>query len=162
MGSDQAISKRLPRRWSFNPRSRVGSDQTGEAWQQVSQVSIHAPAWGATELIHAFIGNDKFQSTLPRGERRESSSTNSRVSNVSIHAPAWGATASTAADAPATIVSIHAPAWGATNLGDDITMRLMFQSTLPRGERRLSDGSREFSFEVSIHAPAWGATAVIV
>ena len=48
------------------------------------------------------------------------------------------------------------------NLGDDITMRLMFQSTLPRGERRLSDGSREFSFEVSIHAPAWGATAVIV
>ena len=140
MGSDLDGDIALFKFGRFNPRSRVGSDNLTGLIGLSQGVSIHAPAWGATTAAIIMA--------ICRG--------------VSIHAPAWGATASTAADAPATIVSIHAPAWGATNLGDDITMRLMFQSTLPRGERRLSDGSREFSFEVSIHAPAWGATAVIV
>jgi len=56
----------------FNPRARVGRDRGGETMEAMTrQVSIHAPAWGATTL------------NLYSDVR----------SLVSIHAPAWGATA---------------------------------------------------------------------
>ncbi len=32
----------------FNPRSRVGSDQELVKWYKDLEISIHAPAWGAT------------------------------------------------------------------------------------------------------------------
>ena len=56
-------------------------------------VSIHAPAWGATDLgeLDKFIGG-KFQSTRPRGARLTKSTISGLGSIVSIHAPAWGAT----------------------------------------------------------------------
>ena len=55
-------------------------------------VSIHAPAWGATdELIN-----------------------NAGDTEVSIHAPAWGATNAPNLFSSCRTVSIHAPAWGAT------------------------------------------------
>ena len=55
-------------------------------------VSIHAPAWGATQHVgHAVEAGDD-----------------------SIHAPAWGATYSELIARTAAVVSIHAPAWGAT------------------------------------------------
>ncbi len=55
-------------------------------------VSIHAPAWGATDsaIGQGFIGI------------------------VSIHAPAWGATIVYHILEIVQVVSIHAPAWGAT------------------------------------------------
>jgi len=78
---------------SFNPRARVGRDILGRAGGSVrsefqstrprgarpsnhdgcieaGKVSIHAPAWGATQHNRGAI----------------------RFSSVSIHAPAWGAT----------------------------------------------------------------------
>ena len=76
-------------------------------------------------------------------------------------------------------VSIHAPTWGATILIISHLYYLMFQSTLPHGERlifsriikipnsfnpRSHMGSDIFPNEnlsymnVSIHAPTWGAT----
>ena len=33
---------------SFNPRARVGRDAVREKVQRLFEVSIHAPAWGAT------------------------------------------------------------------------------------------------------------------
>ena len=54
----------------FNPRSRVGSDQMLCAVGAARSVSIHAPAWGATDY------------------QRDGDLT----IVVSIHAPAWGAT----------------------------------------------------------------------
>ena len=33
---------------SFNPRARVGRDDTWQGFVALSDVSIHAPAWGAT------------------------------------------------------------------------------------------------------------------
>ena len=48
----------------------MGRDATGNLAQLISDVSIHAPAWGATECF-AFIR---------------------KYIEVSIHAPAWGAT----------------------------------------------------------------------
>ncbi len=54
----------------FNSRARVGRDAYQQAFLQWLDVSIHAPAWGATKQC--------------RGKRHGQS--------VSIHAPAWGAT----------------------------------------------------------------------
>jgi len=75
----------------FNPRSREGSDYAGYSKEITDDVSIHAPAKGATlhiipdtvtghVSIHApakgattadeiAAANDAFQSTLPRRER---------------------------------------------------------------------------------------------
>ena len=54
----------------FNPRSQMGSDAQEVFHQQRGDVSIHAPAWGATTLHGVELNRIK----------------------VSTHAPAWGAT----------------------------------------------------------------------
>ena len=142
----------------FNPRSRVGSDDRIFGNEVADHVSIHVPAWGATHR----------QSWLPV------------LGNVSIHAPAWGATRYRESAGTLQQVSIHAPAWGATLSASSFALSKLFQSTLPRGERRglkcllsrwwefqstLPRGERRLPicfialpFFVSIHAPAWGAT----
>ncbi len=101
------------------------------------QVSIHAPAWGAT-LPHRipFLDFD-----------------------VSIHAPAWGATQRGHDISLAPLVSIHAPAWGATSRGSDCHAgRHGFN---PRSRMGSDDLLRldRIDIRVSIHAPAWGATS---
>ena len=159
------------------------------------RVSIHAPAWGATPsyspppadvafqftlprgerplAAFALCTIDQFQFTLPRGERhpalKKPSGSNgfnsrSRVGsdlsgplltagvNVSIHAPAWGATVETQAAGELRWVSIHAPAWGATRLAVSTSERVMFQFTLPRGERhgRFKRGSQTGKFQFTL------------
>ena len=101
---------------------------------------------------------------------------------ISIHAPAKGATQAYDYDYQMPDISIHAPAKGATMRNNNEIKGTLFQSTLPRRERRsmvfpglLSSGdfnprSREgsdgvmqgndkFLPRISIHAPAKGATA---
>ena len=106
---------------------------------KTADVSIHAPAWGATGY----------------------SAARQRHYCVSIHAPAWGATHAAkvlalkaASFNPRTRVgcddwndallgklspvSIHAPAWGATlSVNCDENGLPMFQSTHPRGVRHI-------------------------
>ena len=82
----------------FNPRSREGSDELN-AYERIRYL--------------------RFQSTLPRGERR----------TVTI------------ADRDGNKISIHAPARGATCQPPILCVQYKFQSTLPRGERL----SRHFS-----------------
>ena len=53
----------------FNPRSREGSDQGAEMDNQTIVISIHAPARGATQSYQLTRKPQRFQSTLPRGER---------------------------------------------------------------------------------------------
>ena len=64
----------MGRAWSrsrnFNPRSRMGSDCLLHLYRRDARISIHAPAWGATELDE-------------HHDHRQ---------HISIHAPAWGAT----------------------------------------------------------------------
>ena len=56
----------------FNPRSRAGSDPIYLPLKSFVPVSIHAPARGATNLLLCLSSSRSwFQSTLPRGERRE-------------------------------------------------------------------------------------------
>ena len=147
----------------FNPRSREGSDCIKRQMPSLFLISTHAPARGATDdyrkarrhysisthapargatsTIQIMNGFDRFQPTLPRGERRsslfivfyskdnfnprsrEGSDKYSRVSptvySISTHAPARGATA------VAYVYSVI----------DEV-----FQPTLPRGERRRRRG----------------------
>ena len=55
---------------NFNPCSREGSDQWLPILFVHSKISIHAPARGATCCMDEFKNKFEFQSTLPRGERR--------------------------------------------------------------------------------------------
>ena len=48
-----AFADRASRRSCFNPRTRVGCDDTVDATERVLGVSIHAPAWGATDSAGA-------------------------------------------------------------------------------------------------------------
>ena len=53
----------------------------------------HAPVRGAIGAIQYVAGYvTKFQSTHPRGVRRDGQPPDCRCGDVSIHAPAWGAT----------------------------------------------------------------------
>ena len=55
----------------FNPRSHEGSDICQPASALPNPISIHAPTRGATFCSNFFPPYEKFQSTLPRGERQK-------------------------------------------------------------------------------------------
>ena len=127
----------------------------------VDQVSIHAPARGATRLAlkqdHNLLG---FQSTHPRGVRRWQLCWPCAGERVSIHAPARGATSAYPDFLPGSpLVSIHAPARGATPRGRH---RKSYQGRFnPRTREGCDwgvDMATRVSSRVSIHAPARGAT----
>ena len=104
-----------------------------------AEVSIHAPAWGATRSAKRSSASTMFQSTLPRGERRDRQSALRRQQCFNPR----------------------------SRVGSDFGQILVrpcgqvFQSTLPRGERRFEMPLRLCRFGVSIHAPAWGATVQV-
>ena len=133
-GRRRAIRGRTAR---FNPRARAGPTGGFEPPRVSSQVSIHAPAWGATTV-------DCFQTASPL---------------VSIHAPAWGATGVVLGLGQPVPVSIHAPAWGATVCIHPETGGRSSFNPRARVGRDLGHDIRIFILKhVSILAPAWGAT----
>ena len=100
----------------------------------------------------------RFQSTFPRGERREENekiriykhfNPRSRVGNdlyllITKYKP-W-------------LISIHVPAWGTTIKSIYLFVILLFQSTFPRGERQRWHKQEISNWNISIHVPAWGTT----
>ena len=92
----------------------MGCDESLNRFRTIRNISIHAPTWGATFFIYTFASSTVFQSTHPRGVRRNrhggrvisSDNFNPRthvgcdifylylcfVNGISIHAPTWGAT----------------------------------------------------------------------
>ena len=100
----------------FNPRSREGSDGEVSGGDMGADISIHAPARGATPLF-SFI---------------------SRSRDISTHAPARGATYRDALQAEYDAISTHAPARGATVPGYFIPVIVIYFN--PRS-REGSDGS---------------------
>ena len=158
VGSDKGLSPDALKALSFNSRSRVGSDAPQKYRPQPAQVSIRAPAWGATQ--YAFTA----------GARHD----------VSIRAPAWGATCvgvvffvivagfnsrsrvgsdtATIIATAGTMVSIRAPAWGATSeLETGSRAAQGFNSRSRVGSDKIETVTLPWT-EVSIRAPAWGAT----
>ena len=124
MGCDRQTSLSLSARRCFNPRTRMGCDANADLERVHVLVSIHAPAWGATQRgrhyytgqrfqsthphgvrlvidpLAAFLG--PFQSTHPHGVRPATTSAPARQLSVSIHAPAWGATCAAGSSRPST------------------------------------------------------------
>ena len=104
---------------------------------QTTGVSIHAPAWGATLLkILVSITLIMFQSTHPRGVRPPTVQILMDELNVSIHAPAWGATKNHSQTRrhcmcfnPRTRVGCDASS------SANLLQGVEFQSTHPRGVR---------------------------
>ena len=114
MGSDHSPRTFIQPPLSFNPRSRMGSDGMAHILLDLSTVSIHAPAWGATDTYTPLF--------CPLA--------------VSIHAPAWGATwecLNRRLDAQFQSTLPHGERHTSSGLHFII---VLFQSTLPHGERR--------------------------
>ena len=144
---------------NFNPRSREGSDiEDARNAVDVAEISIHAPARGATTAAAPTSASPFYFN--PRS--REGSDFKDALIfpslRISIHAPARGATPLHVDQCLLQQISIHAPARGATatisfwySLGFNFNPRsregsdvypagflvstTLFQSTLPRGER---------------------------
>ena len=142
------------------------------------QISIHAPARGAT-AIRALLDLDTlFQSTLPRGER-QGHCVRSEYTAISIHAPARGATAASGQAGGdiqnfnprsregsddlsgscqrSLVISIHAPARGATRMRSSRPCSWYFNPRSREGSDNLPARLCAVK-EISIHAPARGAT----
>ena len=121
----------------FNSRARMGRDSFDSGAKEYREVSIHAPAWGAT-LIRC-NGRRQFP--------------------VSIHAPAWGATSDNCSSVGRWRVSIHAPAWGATVRPRRQHLALGVSIHAPAWGATVRPRRQHLALGVSIHAPAWGATS---
>ena len=102
---------------SFNPRTRMGCDASVLVICLMSVVSIHAPAWGATEFGLCRYSHSQVSIHAPAWGATFSDGETNDLSLVSIHAPAWGATRIVFPITEEISVSIHAPAWGATFYG---------------------------------------------
>ena len=140
VGRDRRCTLQMMRNQrGFNPRARVGRDLPTETTEVTKvTVSIHAPAWGATQQMYNQFTDVRVSIHAPAwGATLRTLSGSMHVLGVSIHAPAWGATRVRCAHKIVAHVSIHAPAWGATQELDIETIAFD---------------------DVSIHAPAWGAT----
>ena len=166
------------RRTGFNPRARTGRDPSGVREGHGNQVSIHAPARGATNFLRLCRCYGLFQSTRPHGARRAAS----KSANACRCFNPRARTGRDAIEDGVLIdvsVSIHAPARGATKGEGAFQLDMVFQSTRPHGARpiRQADSIRLQCFnprartgrdergrsaplgvKVSIHAPARGAT----
>ena len=120
------------------PQGQIDPAQAG--------VSIHAPAWGATEYSPGVLQiQGWFQSTLPRGERHNAAMTPSSCLRVSIHAPAWGATPSASSSAFPSMFQSTLPRGERPVQTKYTCSKGKFQSTLPRGERLGSSGPSDVS-----------------
>ena len=102
--------------YCFNPRAHVGRDPDEKSKTKDGVVSIHAPTWGATKWNSLKMDLTLFQSTRPRGARRETSS------DLLIRAR-FQSTRPRGARLP---------------LDSMRTISPLFQSTRPRGARRLA------------------------
>ena len=100
---------------SFNPRSRAGSDRSFIDSLQYMTVSIHAPARGATSVTLCIDQIQRFQSTLPRGERH------GREPGIGYRIRCFNPRSRAGSD---------------RSYDRRAKEEMVFQSTLPRGERR--------------------------
>ena len=137
-GATWPATRSCPVSSSFNPRARVGRDESSMiksleegVFQSTRPRGARLSEHRCCERLSAFQSTrprgarrgwqrplttpGSFQSTRPRGARQAFRLEIERDRDVSIHAPAWGATRRYGPLLRNTTVSIHAPAWGATS-----------------------------------------------
>ena len=122
-------------------------------------ISIHAPTWGATGGGEKESSKLEFQSTHPRGVRRDELLKLHPAEEISIHAPTWGATAYGDGQPHRAEISIHAPTWGATLVAcvvGGVSFHFNPRTHVGCDERPLP--RLLLFYFISIHAPTWGAT----
>ena len=71
VGNDHSEPRPSDSEYDFNPRSLVGNDDIGAAFEAIENISIHVPSWGTTAMPWRSQRFRAFQSTFPRGERRQ-------------------------------------------------------------------------------------------
>ena len=121
----------------FNPRSREGSDNSVKPFViRIDSISIHAPASGATLEVVEVVRGRVFQSTLPRVERRATSTWSCCRRVFQSTLPRVERRGKIYVVCSRGAISIHAPASGATVIFPLSSCSVTFQSTLPRVERR--------------------------
>ena len=136
----------------------MGGDLLRPAPCAVEIVSIHAPAWGATQACAGRIREaHEFQSTPPHGGRLTGKN-RIDISRSFNPRPRMGGDSLRLRLCLLMLVSIHAPAWGAT-AGGRVTQCERGFNPRPRmgGDCQVCQGLP--MAKVSIHAPAWGATS---
>ena len=144
----------------FNPRSHEGSDQLRSRQQPRDQISILAPTRGATSLITNIMYCWRFQSSLPRGERRLSGDPGQYVCRFQSSLPRG--------ERLRVIIQsfLHTDFNPRSHEGSDgfalgfTIIYALFHSSLPRGERPELLQSWNGSHKISILAPTRGATAI--
>ena len=179
-GSDRRTSTTASPTSCFNSRSREGSDLYSRVVISLSEVSIHAPARGATQRVSGAFGKfgvsihapargatkavfqwargHAFQFTLPRGERR-------LLSNHTTKIIRFNSRSREGSD-----VAIARLEWrddsfnSRSREGSDVEVlaKLHSQDSFNSRSREGSDVVSKFrrvNTRVSIHAPARGATS---
>ena len=145
-------------------------------------ISIHAPTRGATpERAGQALNINYFNPRSHEGSDMIGQALKEGDADISIHAPTRGATNQTTDTQSIDSISIHAPTRGATSAVGSYRCKLeyfnprshegsdaircvtsfivsRFQSTLPRGERRVLRVCQQIFATISIHAPTRGAT----
>ena len=164
----QSTLRRTERRFSqsltiplinFNPRSGERSDLQLIKEYREFNISIHAPANGATLINMTVSRSGTFQSTLRRTERLIQAGESGLTIKISIHAPANGATSSSYDLFPELEISIHAPANGATFLLCPSVDKHTISIHAPANGATINAiCCAEINIGISIHAPANGAT----
>ena len=147
--------------YNFNPRSHERSDEVEAKRKAKLEISIHAPTRGATSLIFPHIRLD-FDFNPRSHERSDVSDRHSCLCvGISIHAPTRGATLQTKEGVRLEIFQSTLPREERRSCSSTPSGILIFQSTLPREERH-SDAERLSEYtNISIHAPTRGATVTM-
>ncbi len=122
-------------------------------------VSIHAPARGATEHMRGWSERRGFQSTRPRGARPTAWTTLTKRSPFQSTRPRGARLQSISGDALFALFQSTRPRGARRDRVLLPIQKYMFQSTRPRGARLPGRGYGSRNQRVSIHAPARGATA---
>ena len=147
---------------NFNPRSHEGSDQYLERVRSIdSEISIHAPTRGATTTS---MGSNYLVNISIHAPTRGATNMGTYLYNlaiISIHAPTRGATCFTHSDFPFLLYFNPRSHEGSDGKHTPDLLSLLFQSTLPRGERHGDFLSFPQNKGISIHAPTRGATIAI-
>ena len=116
---------------------RGGRDERALGRVRRIDVSIHAPAWGATCAESCGRIQSRFQFTRPRGARRDLTPIEQALTVFQFTRPRGARHARSVAERVKLVVSIHAPAWGATSpFLSRFSCLSQFQFTRPRGARR--------------------------
>ena len=125
-----------------------------EAW-----ISIHAPAWGATATYSKGSADVSFQSTRPRGARPSAPSLVGSYPYFNPRARVGRDSRRCARTSARSNFNPRARVGRDDFHLVDFELADIFQSTRPRGARRSGHQLANFWRKISIHAPAWGATA---